>query len=114
MGAFSTPTRARNQYLPLQPRKNPDNERNVTPTTPNPKAYATVIPKPTTIFTKDGLEEITVERIQDNRAKRLGKSEINFRNSQNPLNDNIPDSEEKRTSREISQKLSGCCFEGLH
>ena len=51
-------------------------------------------PNPAVIFSRDGLENITVERILANRTKRLGQeSEINFRLSQNPLDENIPGSE---------------------
>ena len=48
MTAYSTPTRNRHPYLPLQPRKNPDAERNVQ-TTPKSNTTSTVShahPKP--------------------------------------------------------------------
>ena len=94
--AYSTPTRPRNPYLPLQPRKNPDAERNASQTTPKSNTATNVRhahTKPAVIFSRDGLENITVEKILANRTKRLAhESEVNFRLSQNPLDENIPGS----------------------
>ena len=47
-----------------------------------------------------------MERIQANRAKRLGESEINFRLSQNPLNDNVPGSKVSTESEPLAEQVA--------
>ena len=93
MTAYSTPTRNRTSYLPGQPRKDPDAERNFQ-TTPKSNTISTVShnhPKPAVIFNKDGIETIASDKILANRTKRLANdSEVNFRPSQNPLDEDIP------------------------